>query len=220
MKILAITASPRGSKSRTLQLVEAVAKGARVGGAQVEIVDVCKQRILYCNGCGACYATGVCVLRDDLEALSKKMLACEGLIFASPNYFRGVTAQLKTLLDRMADTIHCQLFTGKYACSVGTAGGPTHREVTDYLGSVLVGLGASVVGAVGASPAVPGAMDAALPEAEALGKELADAIRTLRRYPEQDATHEMMRTRFKQLVMMNKDLWRHEYEYWHGLGEL
>ena len=42
MKILALTASPRGTNSRTLKLVRAAAEGARQAGAEVEVVDVCK----------------------------------------------------------------------------------------------------------------------------------------------------------------------------------
>ena len=220
MKILAISASPRGDKSRTLELVEAMAQGARAAGAEVEVVDVCKLRILYCTGCGACYVTGKCPLRDDFAALFQKILACDGLVLGSPNYFHTVTAQLKTVFDRMADTVHCQLLAGKYGCAVGTAGGPAHGEVTAYLEKILGGFGVTVVGSVGTSPMVPGALDAALGEAKTVGRGLAEAIRTKRAYPEQEAQQKATRDFFKHLVSLNKDIWRHEYEYWRALGEL
>ncbi|KUK44335.1 MAG: Iron sulfur flavoprotein [Methanothrix harundinacea] len=38
MKILAINASPRGSKSQTLRLVKAVFDGAKESGAEMELV--------------------------------------------------------------------------------------------------------------------------------------------------------------------------------------
>ena len=63
---------------------------------------------------------------------------------------------MKAVLDRMADTIHCQLLAGKYGCSTATAGSPAPDGVTDYLNKILMGFGANLVGQVGASPRLPG----------------------------------------------------------------
>ena len=220
MKILGINGSPRGSKSQTLILVKAVLEGAKASGADVELVDVCKLRIDYCNACDVCYAKGKCIHEDDFEGLYRKMLDSDGLILASPVYFRSVTAQLKTLIDRMADAIHCQLLTGKYGCAVATAGSPNYAEVTDYLSRIIVGFGASAVGSVGATPSIPGDIEAKKKEAFKLGQTLADAIKTKRTYPEQDVIHNETRKRFKLLVEMNKDIWTHEYEHWKKMGWL
>jgi hypothetical protein len=65
------------------------------------------------------------------------------------NYIDSVTAQTKTLLDRMTDAIHCQMFIGKYGCAVSTAGGSGADEVVAYLNGVLRTLGANTVGGVG-----------------------------------------------------------------------
>ena len=220
MKIVAISASPRGAQSRTLKLVQAVADGAMQAGGDVEVVDACKLRINYCTGCGVCYAKGRCVHRDDFEQLYPRILAADGLILGSPNYFRSVTAQMKALIDRMSDAVHCQLLTGKYVCSVATAGGPAHQEVTEYLNRLLIGFGAWAVGSVGASPGSQGTMDAAEPEALALGRTLVESIRAKRVYPEQEPIHAETRSRFKHLVTLNKDLWQHEWEHWHRTGEV
>jgi hypothetical protein len=60
---------------------------------------------------------------------------------------------MKAMLDRMADTINCQLLAGKYGCSTATAGSPaSDEEATDYLNKILMGFGANLVGQVGASP--------------------------------------------------------------------
>jgi multimeric flavodoxin WrbA len=220
MKVLGINGSPRGSKSQTLKLVEAVLDGAKASGAEVELVDVCQLKIDYCNACGVCFAKGKCIHEDDFEDIYHKILDSDGLVLASPVYFRSVTAQLKTLIDRMADAIHCQLLTGKYGCAVATAGSPNHAEVTDYLNRIIIGFGASAVGSVGATPSIPGDMDAKKKEAFMLGKTLVDAIKTKRVYPEQEAIHEETRNRFKMLVGMNKDIWTHEYEHWKKMGWL
>ena len=220
MKILGINGSPRGSKSQTLILVNAVLEGTKASGAEIELVDVCKLNITYCNACGVCYAKGKCVHEDDFEDLYRKILECNGLVLGSPVYFRSVTAQLKTLIDRMADAIHCQLLTGKYGCAVATAGSPNYAEVTDYLGRIIVGFGAFTVGSVGATPSIPGDIEAKKKEAFKLGQTLADAIKTKRTYPEQDVVHNETRNRFKLLVQENKDIWAHQYEHWKKMGWL
>jgi multimeric flavodoxin WrbA len=218
MKILGINASPRGSKSQTLILVQAVLDGAKASGAEVELVDVCKLKMDYCNACGVCFAKGKCVHEDDFEGLYRKILECDGLVLGSPNYFRSVTAQLKTLIDRMADAVHCQLLAGKYGCAVATAGSPNYAEVTDYVNRIITGFGAFAVGSAGATPSIPGDVEAKRKEAFKLGQILADAIKTKRAYPEQDAIHNETRKRFKSLVEMNKDIWTHEYEHWKKMG--
>ena len=86
MKVLGINASPRGSKSQTLRLVHAVLDGAKSAGAEVELVDICKLNIEYCNACQVCYKKGACNKNDDFQGLYDKMMAADGLVVGSPNY--------------------------------------------------------------------------------------------------------------------------------------
>ena len=220
MKIIGINGSPRGSKSQTLGLVQAVLDGAKASSADIELVDVCKLKINYCNACEVCYAKGKCIHEDDFEDLYRKILECEGFVLGSPVYFRSVTAQLKTLIDRMSDAIHCQLLTGKYGCAVATAGSPNYAEVTDYISRIIIGFGASAVGGVGATPSIPGDIEAKKKDAFKLGQTLVDAIKIKRTYPEQDAIHNETRNRFRSMVKINKDVWGHQYEHWEKMGWL
>ena len=215
MKILGINGSPRGSRSQTLRLVEAVLDGAGSAGADVELVDLCKLQIEYCNGCLICCERGECVKKDDFAGLYQKMLSSDGIVFGSPNYIDSVTAQTKTLLDRMADTIHCQMFIGKYGCAVATAGGSGADEVVAYLNRVLQTLGANTVGGVGV--VLGGDPETIVPaegRAYELGKKLAKAIATRETYPEQEKLHAAMQERMRALVTANKDRWHHEYDFW------
>jgi len=221
MKILAINGSPRGSRSQTLRLVQAVLDGARSAGADVEVVDVCKLQIEYCNGCTVCYERGECIKEDDFAALYEKMLESDGIVFGSPNYINSVTAQIKTLLDRMADAIHCQMFIGKYGCAVATAGGSGADEVVAYLNGVLQTLGANTVGGVGV--VLGGDPEAIVPaegRAYELGRRLVQAIAKKETYPEQEKLHAEMLERMRALVMANKDRWHHEYDYWKAAGRI
>jgi adenine/guanine phosphoribosyltransferase-like PRPP-binding protein len=122
------------------------------------------------------------------------------------------------MIDRMADTIHCQLFTGKYGCAVSVAGGPAYTETTGYISRILTGFGADTVGAVGASASQTGAVAAALPAARALGQTLVQAVRQKQTYPEQEVIHQELRERFRNLVTAHKDAWKHEYEHWLDKG--
>jgi len=187
---------------------------------EVELVDVCGLKIDYCTACDACHATGTCSRKDEFGPLKEKMLAADGLVFGSPLYFNAVTAQLKTVIDRLADVIHCQRFLGKYACSVCTSGGAEYDIGTAYMNGVLLRFGCAVVGCVGASASIPGSMEKAERDAAELGCDLVRAVQERRAYPEQEAVHAEMHERFKRLIALNKDHWPHEYEYWRAMGRL
>jgi len=219
MKVLGITASPRGSKSQTLILVKAVLDGVKARGGEVELVDVCKLNIEYCNACQVCYKTGKCPKKDDFQTLYEKMLAADGLVMGSPNYIRSVTAQLKTLLDRMADTIHCQLFAGKYTVTAATSGGLNQDQLlNEYLSEAMLSFGSFVTGSVGASMAAgPEALADAEKRAFHLGETLTEDIKTRKKYIDQEQTLSETRKYFQTLVQMNKDEWLHEYEHWNRM---
>lgn len=218
MKILGISASPRGSQSQTLKLVKAVLEGAKSAGADVELVDACKLDIAYCNGCEGCYKKGECIKKDDFKDLYERMLASDGMVWGSPNYFSSCTAQMKTIIDRMADTIHCQLFTGKYSCSVATGGG-NFEQSTSYLDALLLNFGSFVSGNLGAAMNQgPKAIEDAEKRAFDVGRNLAEDIRAKRDYPAQREKHEENRKYFQGLVKMHGKDWEHEYEHWNKLN--
>ena len=216
MKILGINASPKGSKSQTLRLVNAVLNGAKSSGCEVELVDLCKLNIEYCNACGICHKKGKCYKKDDFQGLYRKLLAADGLVMGSPNYFLSVTAQMKTLIDRMAYAVHCQLFADKYTVNVATSGGVDRdRQVTKYLDTLMLTFGSFITGSTGVSVRLgPAAMETAEKKAYRLGKKLAEDIRARRVYTKQEKIHRLTGEYFRQLVAMNKDEWIHEHKFW------
>ena len=219
MKILGINASPRGKDSNTLRLTSAVLDGAKEEGAETELVDLYKLHIGYCTACGTCYATGECTLLDDFSDLFDRMMNADGIVLGAPNYIDSVPAPVKALFDRMADAIHCQMFTGKFGCAVCTAGGSGENEVTGYMNKTLSTLGANIVGGVGvAIGRDPSALGKAEGDARALGKTLAKAVRGEITYPDQDALHRQKQEYFCQLVKYNKDRFAHEYEWYEQMG--
>jgi multimeric flavodoxin WrbA len=220
MKILGINASPRGSKSQTRKLIQAVLDGARSEGAVVELVDLCRLKMEYCNACGICYETGKCVKKDDLQTLYKKILSADGLVMGSPNYFHSVTAQMKTMIDRMADAVHCQLLTGKYTVNIATSGGAgQYKQVIDYLNEIILNFGSFITGSAGVSSRHGiKALANTGTKAFRLGETMADDIREKKNYVKQSKRFRDNRKYFQDLVKLNKYVWVHEYEYWEKLN--
>ena len=56
--------------------------------------------IFTCIGCVKCGYEGPCVQKDDVERIRKKLLASDMVVFATPLYYYGMSAQLKTVVDR------------------------------------------------------------------------------------------------------------------------
>jgi multimeric flavodoxin WrbA len=220
MKIVGIQSSPRGKNSNTLKLLNAALDGAAEDEAEVEIIDIAKLTIKYCNACNSCQETGVCsIQKDDFNSVLEKLLAADGIIWSSPNYITNVTAQLKTLFDRCPLVIHEQLFDGKYSLSLTTAGSGDIDFVLGILDSFMVHCGGNTIGGVGCSMSQgPLALEAAIEKSHEMGKDLVRAIKEKRTYPEQQAAHEAFRAHFKNVLLANKDHWTHNCEYWAEKG--
>lgn len=102
MKVLGIGSSPREGGNTDL-LLDQVLEGARDAGASVEKVILNDLVFRPCQGCGGCAMTGVCVLRDGMSQVYRKVGDSDILVVASPVYFGNITAQLKSMIDRF----HC-----------------------------------------------------------------------------------------------------------------
>ena len=50
--------------------------------------------------CIACGYDGPCVQKDDMVQIRKAVMESDMLVFATPLYFFGISAQLKTVIDR------------------------------------------------------------------------------------------------------------------------
>lgn len=99
--IVVLQGSPRQG-ANTSQLVDAFVAGAGEAGAKVSVFHVARHKIGGCLGCNHCFEeTGVCVQKDDMPLLLDAVRAAEVLVLASPVYFFGVSAQLKTAIDRL-----------------------------------------------------------------------------------------------------------------------
>ena len=99
MKIIILMGSPNKSGSTSI-LVNEFTKGAEESNHAVEVIDVCHANIRPCIGCVACGYEGPCVQKDDVEGIRQKLLSSDMVVFATPLYYYGMSAQLKTVVDR------------------------------------------------------------------------------------------------------------------------
>ena len=168
-----------------------------------------------------CYGEGECVQADDLSDLWEKMTRADGIVLGSPVYFNAISAQLKTMIDRLANAVHCQMLAGKYGCAVTTAGGLGNiSEVLGYMNYFLNAMGALTVGGVGVTVGTNAAPDSAITEARNLGQTLADAIQTKRHYDDQENAIGERGKFFRQLIKANKEDWSYQYDYWMEKGRM
>ena len=99
MKIIILMGSPSKNGSTRI-MVDAFVRGAVESGHDCEIIDVCHADIHPCIGCVRCGYEGPCVQKDDVEQIRGKLLASDMVVFATPLYYYGMTAQLKAVVDR------------------------------------------------------------------------------------------------------------------------
>lgn len=97
--VLILSASNRkGGNSETLAVE--FGKGARDAGHHVETISLRDKAIGYCRGCLTCQKTMQCVIKDDVESITQKMLTADVIVFATPIYFFEMSGQMKTMIDR------------------------------------------------------------------------------------------------------------------------
>lgn len=99
MKLVMLLGSPNKNGSSNF-LAERFAKGAREAGHTVETVDTAHANIHACTGCARCSYEGTCVQKDDMEQIRRLVLNADMLVFVTPLYYYGMSAQMKTLIDR------------------------------------------------------------------------------------------------------------------------
>ena len=118
-----------------------------LGDVECEIVFLSDHRIGICRGCKVCFAKGeeFCPLKDDRDLLIEKMMASDGVVFASPNYSFHVSATMKAFLDRLGFVLHRPRFFGKTFTSIVSQGIYRGSKIVRYLDFVGKGMGFNTV---------------------------------------------------------------------------
>ena len=99
MKIVLLLGSPNRQGSSRM-LAESFRQGAEEAGHKVELIDAAHGNIHPCTGCIHCGYEGPCSQKDDVDAIRAKILDADMMVFVTPLYYYGMSAQLKALVDR------------------------------------------------------------------------------------------------------------------------
>ncbi len=101
MKILILTGSPHKNGTTSL-LTDEFCEGATQSGHEVIRIDTAKLKINPCLGCNHCRKNeGKCVHEyDDMLEIILHLLTADAVVLVLPLYYFGLTAQLKTVIDR------------------------------------------------------------------------------------------------------------------------
>ena len=102
MQITTLLGSAR-KKGNTATVLGWVEEELKSLGHEVERIYLNNKSIGGCLGCDKCGENPVeiaCVQKDDAIDIMEKMISSEVILFASPIYFWGFSAQIKALIDR------------------------------------------------------------------------------------------------------------------------
>ena len=100
MKIVLITGSPRRT-GNTNHMADQFTRGAQEAGHEVFRFDAASRDVKPCLGCNHCGMDGPCVYQDELSTILRpKLEEADMVVFCSPMYYFGLSAQIKTVIDR------------------------------------------------------------------------------------------------------------------------
>lgn len=164
LKILVLTGSPRKGGNSSI-LADNFIKGAEEAGHEVVRFDAAFKNVHPCIACNACNMNGPCVFKDDFETVRQNIVDADMVVFASPMYYFGFSAQLKAVIDRFY-AINGQIHRPKkaallmtYANTAASQAEPIklhYKVLLDYLGwtdaGQVIASGVWPVGAVEHTP--------------------------------------------------------------------
>ncbi len=121
-KIMVLSGSPR-KNGNTNTVVNWFIGGAKAAGAEVELVNITKLKSTH-HGCIACLGCQKsdkyeCVWKDEVQPVIAKIPSQDVVVFATPTYFFGPSAQLKSLVDRMYSLVKFNSKQGGYGHELG-----------------------------------------------------------------------------------------------------
>lgn len=99
MKILVLTGSPR-KNGNSATLADNFIKGAEEAGHTVVRFDAAFKKVHPCIACNKCGMDGPCIFKDDFEFVRENIVDADAVVFATPMYYFGISAQLKAVIDR------------------------------------------------------------------------------------------------------------------------
>lgn len=113
-KILVINGSPKGKASNTFKLTQSFLKGLNKNKEyEIEEVYCAQVKVNDCRGCFYCWKNeeGKCFIKDDMTSIFIKYICADIVIWSFPNYFYGMPAGAKRIMDRLLPLYYQNLTT-------------------------------------------------------------------------------------------------------------
>ena len=121
-KIVVLTGSPRKNGNSNAMAAAFVEAATGLGHTVVRF-DAAELRIGGRRACETCYRTGkACTFDDDFNTIAPKIEEADAVVFASPVYWWGFTAQLKAVVDKLYSLYRAKEdFSGKTCALIACA---------------------------------------------------------------------------------------------------
>jgi multimeric flavodoxin WrbA len=119
--IVGICGSPRNGATEYV-LTEAL-KSLKEMGFETEFFTVNGKTINFCIHCDHCLTHKECIFVDDMNIVYAMLRKAEGVIFATPVYNGGVSAQTKAIMDRCRALLAADPHILKYKIGMAIAVG-------------------------------------------------------------------------------------------------
>lgn len=145
--ILILSASPRKNGNSDI-LCHQFIKGAQQAGHETELISLYDKNTEFCRACYACFKTGKCVIRDDMEEILNKMQRADVLVVATPTYFYAMNGKLKTVIDRFLPRWQDLGGHEVYLIITGHDGKAGLKLVDEELAKIFSGLGNEIKGQI------------------------------------------------------------------------
>jgi multimeric flavodoxin WrbA len=102
MNVIGVIASPR-KEGNTAWIVNTILEGAAERGAETQSWSFSDLDIQPCQGCLYCHETSDrgCIINDDMQKLYVAIEQADAIVLGSPIYMGQMSAQAKTILDRL-----------------------------------------------------------------------------------------------------------------------
>ncbi len=115
--IIGICGSPRNGATEYV-LKEAL-NMLEAKGFETKFFTVRDKKIGFCIHCDHCLTHKECIIKDDMHTVYSLLKEAKGIIFATPVYNGGISAQTKVIMDRCRALLAADINALKY--KIGTA---------------------------------------------------------------------------------------------------
>lgn len=125
MNILVINGSPR-KNGNTEIMSDTFLEAARENGHTTKKINLYTTKVNPCLGCDYCHSHGsACIQKDGMDDIYRAMDQADLVVFASPLYSCGLSAQMVAVLNRFYSRVHTVGFHSLSSALFIVSGGPT-----------------------------------------------------------------------------------------------